>query len=69
MKHLFNPVKIGSMTVTNRLVMPAMGIHFGVDEKGNVTPQLSEYYAARANGDVGVLYIWLNQLKKRFLSL
>lgn len=43
------------MTVTNRLVMPAMGIHFGVDEKGNVTPQLSEYYAARAKGGVGMI--------------
>ena len=38
------------MTVTNRLVILAIGIHFGFDEKGNVTPQLSEYYAARGKG-------------------
>ena len=38
------------MTVTNCLVMLAIGIHFGVDEKGNVTPQLSEYYDAKAKG-------------------
>lgn len=43
------------MEVTNRLVMPAMGIHFGVDEKGNVTSQLSEYYAARARGGAGMI--------------
>ncbi len=43
------------MAVLNRLVMPAMGIHFGADEQGNVTPQLSEYYALRAKGEVGMI--------------
>ena len=55
LKYLFQPIKIGNMEVKNRLVMPPMGIHFGVDGDGNVTPQLSEYYAARARGGTGMV--------------
>jgi 2,4-dienoyl-CoA reductase-like NADH-dependent reductase (Old Yellow Enzyme family) len=32
LKHLIAPISIGSMTVKNRLLMPAMSINFGVDE-------------------------------------
>ena len=55
LKNLFNPIKIGKMEVKNRIVMPAMGIHFGADENGHVTPQLSEYHAARARGGTGLM--------------
>ena len=55
LKYLFQSIKIGNMKVKNRLVMPAMGINFGGDEDNNVTPQLSEYYAARARGGTGMV--------------
>ena len=42
--HLFTPIKIGSMSVKNRLMMSAMSINFGVDEKCHVTDQLTEYF-------------------------
>jgi 2,4-dienoyl-CoA reductase-like NADH-dependent reductase (Old Yellow Enzyme family)/thioredoxin reductase len=45
------------MEVKNRLVMPPMGINFGVDEEGNVTDQLTEYFAVRAQGGTGMLIV------------
>lgn len=57
LKHLFQPIKIGTMNVKNRLVMPPMGVHFGVDEEGNCTEQLWEYLAARAKGGTGMILI------------
>ncbi len=57
LKHLFEPIKIGTMEVKNRLVMPPMGINFGVNEEGCVTDQLTEYFAARARGGTGMLIV------------
>jgi 2,4-dienoyl-CoA reductase-like NADH-dependent reductase (Old Yellow Enzyme family)/thioredoxin reductase len=57
LKYLFKPIKIGAMEVKNRLVMPPMGINFGVDEAGNVTDQLTEYFAVRARGGTGMLIV------------
>jgi len=38
--HLFQPIHIGSLKSKTRLLMSAMSINFGVDEKGHVTDQL-----------------------------
>lgn len=57
LKHLFTPIKIGKMEVRNRLVMPPMGINFGVDEEGYVTDQLTEYFVKRAEGGTGMLIV------------
>jgi 2,4-dienoyl-CoA reductase-like NADH-dependent reductase (Old Yellow Enzyme family) len=57
LSHLFNPITIGSMTAKNRLLMPAMSINFGVDEKGFVTEQLIDYFVARARGGAGMLLV------------
>jgi 2,4-dienoyl-CoA reductase-like NADH-dependent reductase (Old Yellow Enzyme family) len=45
------------MMVKNRLIMSAMSINFGVDEKGRLTDQLIAYLAARARGGVGMLLV------------
>ena len=55
--HLFTPVRIGDMTVKNRLMMSAMSINFGVDEHCLVTDQLSEYFVERARGGVGMMLV------------
>lgn len=55
--HLFQPIRIGTMIVKNRLLMSAMSINFGVDEKGHVTDQLIQYLAARAQGGVGMMLV------------
>ncbi|MFH2063700.1 MAG: FAD-dependent oxidoreductase [Pseudomonadota bacterium] len=57
LKHLFNPIQIGNMTVKNRLLMSAMSINFGVDENCLVTDQLCEYFVERARGGVGMMLV------------
>lgn len=58
LKYLFQPLKIGSKEVKNRVVIPAMGMGFGIDEDGCVNPQLTGFYAERqsmltsARGDI-----------------
>ena len=55
--HLFQPIQIGRLESKNRLLMSAMSIHFGVDDKGFVTEQLIRYMAARAEGGVGMMLV------------
>ncbi|QTA83701.1 NADH:flavin oxidoreductase/NADH oxidase [Desulfonema limicola] len=57
LNHLFSPVKIGNMESSNRLLMSAMSINFGVNEKGHVNEQLTEYLAARAKGGAGMILV------------
>jgi len=45
------------MEVKNRLLMSAMSINFGVDENCHVTDQLTEYFATRARGGVGMMLV------------
>jgi len=53
-KHLFSPIKIGSMEVKNRIVMPPMGTLFGAPD-GTVTERHLNYYEARAKGGAGLI--------------
>ncbi|MBF0411516.1 MAG: FAD-dependent oxidoreductase [Desulfamplus sp.] len=55
--HIFNPIKIGSMISKNRLMMSAMSINFGVDDKCHVTDQLTQYFVERAKGGVGMMLV------------
>jgi 2,4-dienoyl-CoA reductase-like NADH-dependent reductase (Old Yellow Enzyme family) len=57
LKHLFAPIRIGGLTARNRLMMSAMSINFGVDDKGHPTDQLIAYLTARARGGVGLLQV------------
>jgi len=54
LKYLFQPLRIGSMEVKNRVMMPAMGIGF-LDEEGCVTSQLIEFYSERARSEPGMI--------------
>ena len=49
MKHLFEPVRLGNITLKNRLVMTAMSTCYA-GPGGQVTDRLTEYYATRARG-------------------
>ncbi len=55
--HLFAPIRIGTLTAKNRLLMSAMSINFGVDQRGHVTDQLTAYFKARAQGGVGMMLV------------
>jgi len=54
--HLFEPGSIGSLSVSNRIVMPAMATNFA-SETGEPTDRQIAYYAARARGGVGLIVV------------
>jgi 2,4-dienoyl-CoA reductase-like NADH-dependent reductase (Old Yellow Enzyme family)/thioredoxin reductase len=56
LKKLFEPIKIGNMTIKNRIVMPAMDTNLA-SRDGYVTPKLMDYYAERAKGGVGLVIV------------
>lgn len=56
MKHLFEPVRLGNITLKNRLVMTAMSTCYA-GPGGQVTDRLTEYYATRARGGVGLITV------------
>ena len=51
---LFEPIKIGNVEVKNRIMMSPMATHYATPE-GYVTERMKDYYAARAEGGVGVI--------------
>jgi 2,4-dienoyl-CoA reductase-like NADH-dependent reductase (Old Yellow Enzyme family)/thioredoxin reductase len=53
---LFNPIKIGSMEVKNRIVMPPMVTLFAGMDRG-VTDRLIDYHVERARGGVGMIIV------------
>ncbi len=56
MNHLFSPVKIGSLTLKNRIVMPAMHLGYCSDTS-EVTDRLVAFYEERARGGVALLFV------------
>jgi len=57
LKYLFQSIKIGSMEVHNRVVLPGMAIGFGVSEDRCVTPQLTAYFVERAQSRPGMIIL------------
>lgn len=51
--HLFEPIQIGNTTVKNRVFMPPISTNLA--DKGYVTEELIQHYAARAKGGVGLI--------------
>lgn len=52
---LFEPGRIGSLTVKNRIVMAAMGASGLIEADGSLTQRAIDYYVARAKGGTGLL--------------
>ncbi|OGO03512.1 MAG: hypothetical protein A2Y91_04185 [Chloroflexi bacterium RBG_13_54_8] len=57
LRHLFQPMRIGSMILQNRVVMPGMTLGFGVDEDRCATPQLTAYFVERARSGPGLIIL------------
>lgn len=55
-KTLFQPIKIGSMEVKNRLVVPPMGTNYANDDS-TVSDQLVAYHRENAKGGYGLITI------------
>ncbi len=54
--NLFQPGRIGSLTVKNRIIMAAMGTRYSTDTLGVSDRQIA-YYAERAKGGVGMIIV------------
>ncbi|MBA4422552.1 MAG: NADH:flavin oxidoreductase [Syntrophus sp. (in: bacteria)] len=53
---VFQPCRIGSLTLKNRLAMSQMTMNYATEE-GMVTDQLIAYYTERAKGGVGLIFV------------
>jgi len=56
LQKLFEPTKIGAMTLKNRIVMAPMETNYGTAD-GSVTPTVIDYYAERARGGVAMIIV------------
>ncbi|MBN1613332.1 MAG: FAD-dependent oxidoreductase [Deltaproteobacteria bacterium] len=56
LKHLFSPIKIKSMELKNRIVMPPMGT-FMANADGSASDRLIDYHEARAKGGAALLTV------------
>jgi 2,4-dienoyl-CoA reductase-like NADH-dependent reductase (Old Yellow Enzyme family)/thioredoxin reductase len=54
-KYLFQPITIGDVEISNRIMMAPMNSRYGYD--GFVTDQLVDYYAERAKGGAGFICV------------
>jgi 2,4-dienoyl-CoA reductase (NADPH2) len=61
LKFLFEPIKVGSLTIKNRIVMPTITTGFSV---GPVTRQLTDYFVERAKGGVGIIFVGISGIEK-----
>lgn len=52
--NLIKPIKIGKMSLRNRMVMPAMGTNLA-NADGTASDMIVDYYSRRANGGVGLI--------------
>lgn len=55
-KAMFEPIKIGPMTVKNRFVIPPMGNNYA-NTDGTLSEQSKAYYVERAKGEFGLITI------------
>ena len=56
---VFSPMKIGTVEIPNRLVVPAMVVNYNTDD-GMVTERFIQYMVEKAKGGYGLLlqYHW-----------
>ncbi len=55
-ENLFSPIRLGSLEIRNRFVVPAMATTLG-NEDGTVSQALIDYWVARAKGGWGLLIV------------
>ncbi len=65
---LFQPMKIGTMEIKNRIVMVAMGIHYKelTNPDGSYTQRGIDYFIERAKGGAGLIVTGAMQVQNRF---
>ena len=53
--HLFQPYRIGKLSIKNRIAMAPMHLGGRMDSTGNMTEEVIDYYEARAKGGFGLI--------------
>lgn len=68
---IFQPLKIGGMTLSNRIVMVAMGIHTPrlVREDCTYTEEGADYFIERTKGGTGLIVTGALQVQDRFETI
>ena len=66
-EHLFSTIQIGTTTVKNRVFMPPISTNLA--DKGYVTDELVEHYAARAKGGVGLIITEVTTVEPTYIYL
>ncbi|MFC1963774.1 FAD-dependent oxidoreductase [Chloroflexota bacterium] len=61
---LFRPIRIGAMSLENRIIMSAMETNFG-KESGEVSQRLIDYYAERAKARPGLIVVQPSAIENR----
>ncbi|NNG01181.1 MAG: FAD-dependent oxidoreductase [Desulfobacteraceae bacterium] len=61
---LFEPGKIGNLTIKNRIVMAAMGTGGLIDPFGRLSKRGMDYYEARAKGGVGLIVTGMTRVSR-----
>ena len=59
----FSPIRIGRMTVKNRLVAGPMVMNHATED-GHVTPRMLPYYAAKAAGGFGLVHVEASYIRR-----
>ena len=54
-KHLFSPIRLGSLTLENRIISSAIHLMYAGEDR--VEPRLIEYYRRRAGSGVGLMIV------------
>ncbi|HVI39047.1 MAG TPA: NADH:flavin oxidoreductase, partial [Anaerovoracaceae bacterium] len=54
--NLYSEIKVGGVTLKNRIVMPPMGTNYA-NVDGTITPRMIEYNTERARGGVGLIIV------------
>lgn len=65
--NLFSPIKVGETVVKNRIFMPPISTNLA--NKGYVTDELVEHYAARAKGGVGLIVTEVTTVEPTYIYL
>lgn len=60
--HLFSPLRVGPMTIANRLMMPGMSAGQVLDERAFPLPAMVAYFAERAQAEPGLMAIGATQV-------
>ena len=53
---LFSPIKIGTLTVKNRIILPALSLNFPIQDEV-LSSQWDDFYRIRAQGGTGLIIV------------